>query len=903
MQRLLGCCFCLAFALASASAEQVALSNGAETCLVDTCGARVLSYAVGGTEVIWDMDARLSGGTPWRHGGIPIAWPWFGRLGSGEDSIHGYAWKSPFKIKSQSKDSIALELEAEGLRLEYSIELLDGLRLMMRTTCTSAFPQPIGMAFHPYFRVGERDMTVLEGVYDGPVLCTNTVDSGVRFGEVLPRKEYLLHDRARQLSVRITATGSTGVNVGNPGAEKQCPGVIEGDEWRRFVAVEPYALGVNRFMVLRTGQQHELGMTVAVSPFCMPNRDEKTAGVSAVAVAGPLDELLPRPKEVRAEADGLLLCEGLPSGGYALRVRGGKTEVAAVDEAGRRYAEATLSQLRLLSDGVLPDCTIRDWPTFPWRGFMHDCGRNFLDVESVKQVIDLMAKYKLNLFHWHLTEYFAWRLESKKYPMLQAPWAFGRQHGMFYTQAQFREVIDYAKARGVTVMPELDVPGHSLAFRRGLGFEFMCDKKVKDIVIDLIDELCSLATPEEMPFIHLGTDESRTPQEMVPDSFCPAWAEAVWRNGRTPVGWSPGKDMTLADGRKAVKMMWSEGGESSLAPGERAFDTSYWYFGNYNPFAFLNYALFAKPCGWDIPDANKLGAVIASWHNDMAGHNGKDVLLNNNFALAVVMFSDMQWNGREKNRPELHFRMPIVGTPEFDEAVRFENSVAAQRDKALADSTLPFAWVRGMDMRWRLTNGATGEVVAEDIPGGCVQIHGFSPQGYGAETAYIKDTTGVAVLETWIKSPKDQAVGVWIDFMCCGRSGSRSSIAFESGALAVKGEWSASKGARVEVNGVAIPPPKWKNPGLKILGRSPDVATNNVSETPFEDDCCWTRPPSTLTLKAGWNHVKITAPKTFKAWHYGWQVLFVPVLGTRDHPREVPGLEYSSHPKKGTAKL
>ena len=78
-----------------------------------------------------------------------------------------------------------------------------------------------------------------------------------------------------------------------------------------------------------------------------------------------------------------------------------------------------------------------------------------------------------------------------------------------------------------------------------------------------------------------------------------------------------------------------------------------------------------------------------------------------------------------------------------------------------------------------------------------------------------------------------------------------------------------------------------------------DGTTNNVSETPFEDDCCWMRQPSPLTLKAGWNHVKITAPKTYKAWYYGWDVLFMPVLGTSDRPREVPGLEYRSRPPEG----
>ena len=619
----------------------------------------------------------------------------------------------------------------------------------------------------------------------------------------------------------------------------------------------------------------------------------------AAAPASPLDELLPRPKEVRAEANAAPSCEGMPSGGYALRVRGGKADVAAVDAAGQRYAEATLSQLRLLSGGTLPDCAIRDWPTFPWRGLMHDCGRNFLDVESIKQLIDLMAKYKMNLFHWHLTDYWGWRLESKKYPMLQAPWAFGRQHGMYYTQAQFREVLDYAKERGVTIMPELDVPGHSLAFRLGLGFEFMCDKKVKDIVIDLVDELCSLATPEEMPFIHLGTDESRTPQEMVPDSFCPAWAEAVWRNGRTPVGWCPGKTMTIADGRRSVKMVWHD--DEKVEPCEKAFDTAYWYFGRYDPFTFLNYAVFAKPCRWDIPDANKLGVVIASWHDDMAGNNGKDVLLNNNFALAVVMFSDVQWNDRRENRPEFHFRMPAVGTPEFAEAVRLESAVAAQRDKVLVGSPLPFAWVRGTDIRWRLSDGKTGKVLAEDIPGGCVHIHGFSAFGRAESSAFIKENTGVAVLETWIKSPKDQTVGAWIDFEVLGRSGARYCRAYRA-PLFEKGEWSSSKGAKVEVNGVAIPPPEWKNPGLKPLGKSPDGTTNNVSEAPFDDDCCWMRPPSPLRLKAGWNHVKITAPKTFHAWYHGWQVLFSPILGPSDRPREVPGLEYSSRPPEEKAR-
>jgi len=605
---------------------------------------------------------------------------------------------------------------------------------------------------------------------------------------------------------------------------------------------------------------------------------------------GALNELLPRPKEILSPSGALPSCEGMPSGGYAIAIRKGNVDVVSVDAAGRRNAEATLAQLRLLSGGALPDCSIRDWPTFPWRGFMHDCGRNFLDVQTVKSLIDLMAQYKLNLFHWHITDYYGWRLESKKYPMLQAHWAFGRQHGKYYTQKEFREVIDYAKERGVTIMPELDVPGHSLALRRGLNFTYMSEAKVKKIVTDLIDELCSLASAEEMPFVHLGTDEARTPYEMVPDSYCPAWAEAVWRNGRMPVGWCPGKPMATADGRKAVKMVWHE--EEAVASDEKAFDTAYWYFGRYAPFSFTLNALFAKPCRWDIPDANKLGVVIASWHDDRAADdNGRDVIWNNNFAAATVMFSDVQWNGRKEDRPDLHFRMPRPGTDDFAKAVAFEAAVAAQRDKVLAGSPWPFSWVRQTDMRWRVTDGKTGALLGDDVAQGCVVLRAFARNEAANANAFMPVMTGVAVLETWIKSPVDQTVGAWVDFECYARSGGRNRGTPE------KGEWSIAKGAKLEVNGVAVPPPEWKNPGLKYIAVHPDEPTsNNVAETPFTDECCWIRPPTQITLKAGWNHVKLTVPKEVKRWGYGWQALFMPILGTSDHPREVPGLAYRSSP-------
>ena len=603
-----------------------------------------------------------------------------------------------------------------------------------------------------------------------------------------------------------------------------------------------------------------------------------------------LDELLPRPKEVFASAGTVPSCDGLPSGGYALSVRGGTTEIAAVDAAGRRHAEATLAQLRKLSGGTLPDCTIRDWPTYPWRGLMHDCGRNFMPKEDIFKLLDLMAMYKLNLFHWHLTDYYGWRLESKKYPMLQAPWAFGRQQGKFYTQDEFREVVAYAKKRGITVMPELDVPGHSLALRRGLGIQHMAERRVKQIVADLFDELCSLVPAEDMPFVHLGTDEARTPYEMVPDSYCPYWAEAIHKNGRVPVAWTPGKPIKLDGGAHPVRMVW--GLDYSGDENESAFDTAGYYFGSKDPMRFLNAALFQKPLNFAIPEKNKLGVVTCSWHDDSLGENTERIWTDNQLALAIVAFADVQWSERKSDMPEYHIKNPAPGTTAFDEAARFEDALAANRDKIIAPLGLPFAYVKQTPLRFRISD-AEGNVVATDVAQGTIMIAQCGQHKLVPENSYLMATQGLAFVETWIKSPSDQTIGAWIGFTCYGRSGSRA------GGTPQAGEWGRSKGTKVEVNGIAVPAPEWKNPGLKyVMTHVDEPSSNNAAETPFTNEEYFMREPTPISLHKGWNHVKLTVPKSIgDQWKYDWTATFIPVTLER-MPREVPGLEYSAQPRQ-----
>ena len=246
----------------NAFAGRIELRRGDERCAVETLGARIVSYSVRGVELLWMPEDVSVNSNVWRHGGIALAWPWFGRLGAGDRHVHGYAWKSDFKISSRTAHSAVLTLTTESAALEYAIRLDGALVLELKTTNLSKFDLPVGMAFHPYFRVGERDVAVIEGFDVSCVQVTDSVDRSVRFDPVPPRHECIVRDFARNMALKIVSEGATGLNLWNPGREKLCPGVIPGDEWRRFIAVEPFAMGVNRFLVLPAGGRHMLKMSL-----------------------------------------------------------------------------------------------------------------------------------------------------------------------------------------------------------------------------------------------------------------------------------------------------------------------------------------------------------------------------------------------------------------------------------------------------------------------------------------------------------------------------------------------------------------------------------------------------------------------------------------------------------------
>jgi hexosaminidase len=154
--------------------------------------------------------------------------------------------------------------------------------------------------------------------------------------------------------------------------------------------------------------------------------------------------------------------------GYELLVTPDSVLVRAPSAHGLFYGVQTLRQLLPTESQTtwrVPCVSIEDKPRYGWRGMLLDCSRHFMSKEFVKRYVDLLAYHKMNVLHWHLTDDQGWRIEIKKYPKLTQVGAYrGRDHyGGFYSQADIREIVAYATSRFVTVVPEIELPGHCLA--------------------------------------------------------------------------------------------------------------------------------------------------------------------------------------------------------------------------------------------------------------------------------------------------------------------------------------------------------------------------------------------------------------------------------------------------------
>lgn len=278
-----------------------------------------------------------------------------------------------------------------------------------------------------------------------------------------------------------------------------------------------------------------------------------------------------------------------------------------------------------------PVCDVVDSPRFSWRGIMLDVSRHFFDVDSVKRILDGMAMLKLNKFHWHLTDDQGWRIEIKKYPNFTlngskskgrpVPWHNDRQDGVpygpfYYTQEQIKDVVAYAAKYGITVVPEIEMPGHSLSGVAGypeiscLGvgpfeplpdfsgtLEVYCpgNDKTLEILQGVLDEVIELFPSE---YIHVGGDECvktrwqscEKCQKRVKDEglksleelqswFIQKMANYMESKGRHLIGWDEILEGGLAQGAAVMSWRGTSGGAAAAAMGHEVVmsPNSYYY--------------------------------------------------------------------------------------------------------------------------------------------------------------------------------------------------------------------------------------------------------------------------------------------------------------------------------------
>ena len=205
-------------------------------------------------------------------------------------------------------------------------------------------------------------------------------------------------------------------------------------------------------------------------------------------------------KSIRFE---LVKAQNLGREGYQLHVSPSSILIKANSKEGLFYGLQsiiqTLPAVRTNAALQVPGMDITDYPRFKWRGVMLDVSRHFFTVDAIKEILDLMALYKMNVFHWHLCDNEGWRLEIKKYPKLTSVGAWRKEipgsvfykkdstltgtpytYGGYYTQEQAKEVVAYAKARNITVIPEIEMPGHSGAALAAYP-QFSCTQKPQEV--------------------------------------------------------------------------------------------------------------------------------------------------------------------------------------------------------------------------------------------------------------------------------------------------------------------------------------------------------------------------------------------------------------------------------------
>lgn len=344
---------------------------------------------------------------------------------------------------------------------------------------------------------------------------------------------------------------------------------------------------------------------------------------------------------------------------YILNIEKDDIRIEAGSNVGLQYALISLVQMVQHHGFPLPVVIIEDNPKFKYRGMHLDVSRHFFSTSDVKKYLDFMAYYKYNNFHWHLTDDQGWRIEIKKYPKLQEIGAYrketlighygdqphkfdGIKYGGFYTQEEVKEIVDYASARNINVIPEIEMPGHALAALSAYP-EFGCEEKVYEAATkwgvfedvfcpnektftfleDVIDEVITLFPSK---YIHIGGDEcpkdawkkSEFCQKLIRKNklkdehelqsyFITRMEKYVNSKGKQIIGWDEILEGGLAPNATVMSWRGIEGGLEAarqnhdviMTPGSHCYFDHYQSEGSDEPIAIGGYTSVEKVYHWE----------------------------------------------------------------------------------------------------------------------------------------------------------------------------------------------------------------------------------------------------------------------------------------------------------------
>lgn len=540
-----------------------------------------------------------------------------------------------------------------------------------------------------------------------------------------------------------------------------------------------------------------------------------------------------------------LPCDERAKEGYMLQVTGKRITLKATTRHGIFNGLQTLRQL--MRDGCLVDnCQIYDYPSFAWRGYMIDVGRNYQPMAMIKKQIDIISALKLNIFHFHLTEDVAWRLAIKKYPQLTEPATMTRDQGLFYTQSDIKKLINYCKDRFITFIPEIDMPGHSAAFKRAMGFDMQSDSGIS-VVKEILHEICDTY---DLPYIHIGADEVHIHNK----AFLPTMMQLLTKRGKKVIGWDPGGQYTP----EVYRQLW-RGSQQALAPATyKRIDSRNLYINHMAPeesvVSIYNHAIDDQPGG----DTNNIGATLCLWNDrNLASPMGN--FTQNPTLASLLAFAERSWRGG--GIPGNKVGLNHLTSDQQRAFAAFEDRLLSiQRDFYKG---IPFQYVRQSNIKWQLIgpfdnkghltaifppeknlndphNGYKAtDVKTQTVTGGTIILrHFWDPVTKGLLDSPKENSTYYAKGRYY--SPVDTSGLLWVGFYDNSRS--------TASAPPQEGTWNKLD-SKIWLNGLIIEPPQWQR-----AGQGPDL------EIPYVDENYYFREPIRVQLKKGWNELLLKMP-------------------------------------------